>query len=81
VLEAIADDGGYHALPGSDSLFEGKTPDPDIGGYPPPPYPGNQEFTVTVQNRILTPQTQAVQVTVSWGEGAIKLEKVFNAVE
>lgn len=81
VLESIADQGGFHSLPETDIVFNGRNNDPEVDGFPPPPYPGNDDYSVTVESRVLTDRTRAVQVTVGWTEGQIKLEKVFNAVE
>lgn len=81
VLESIADNGGYHCIPDSDLTFDGKRPDPQVKDFPPPPYPGDDRFTTIVRCRVVTPKTRAVQVEVSWGQGRIRLEKVFNEVE
>ena len=81
VIEAISDNGGFHSIPDSILTFDGKTPDPQIDEFPPAPYPGDDRFTTTVRCRVVTPKTRAVQVEVSWRQGSIQLEKVFNEVE
>jgi len=81
VLESITDIGGFHAIPDTDRTFDGNVPDPTSSGFPPSPYPGNAEFTITVETKIVTASTRAVQVTVRWDEGRVQLEKVFNEVE
>ena len=81
VLEAIADNGGFHSIPDSNLTFDGKVPDPQVNDFPPSPYPGDDRFATIVRCRVVTPRTRAVQVEVSWGQGSIKLEKVFNEVE
>jgi hypothetical protein len=81
VLESISDIGGFHAVPNSDSLFDGARSDPAINNFPPSPYPAAEGFTIAVETRVVTARTRAVQVTVSWDEGRVKLEKIYNEVE
>lgn len=80
MLESIDDQGGFHTLPDSDSIFDGTVPDPAVNNFPPAPYPGN-ELAITVQTRALTTRTRAVLVNVTWNSGSVRLEKVFHATE
>lgn len=82
LLEQIADEGGFSHLPDVDRVFDGRVPDaPDTSGFPPSPYPASGDYTVVVTTRVLTGVTRAVLVEVHWDSGAVKLEKVFHAVE
>jgi Tfp pilus assembly protein PilV len=81
LLESINDQGGFHALPDTDTTFDGKVPDPAVNDFPPTPYPGNEHLVVTVKTRALSDRTRAVLVNVAWNSGAVQLEKVFHATE
>lgn len=81
VLESIADQGGFHAFPTTNSTFRGKVPDATVNGFPPPPYPGNDNLVVEVQTRELTDHTRAALVIVRWASGQVRLEKTFHACE
>ena len=81
MLESIADQGGFQALPDVDSAFDGKVPDAAVDGFPPAPYPGNENLVIAVRTRVLTDTTRAALVTVRWASGEVRLEKTFHATE
>ena len=83
LMETIEDEGGYSSIPDGTYAFDGATPTPKLGSFPPDPYPkatrAGREFTVKVEVQSPTDELRAVLVTVSWDTGRIQLEKAFNA--
>jgi len=83
VLEDLEDRGGFTAVPHGPVVFDGSNPDPKSGNFPPDPYPvavqDGREYTVTVEVRSPSSRLRSVLVSVSWGSGKIRLEKVFHA--
>ncbi len=85
ILETVRDEGGYAALPPSNSSFNGANPDPVLDGFPPAPYPVatrmGRDFVTRVEVRHRPPRFATVLVTVAWPEGRIQLEKAFHAAD
>jgi hypothetical protein len=81
VLESISERGGHEILPDEDLVFSGAVPDPMLEQFPPAPYPSQEEFTISVETRILSARTTAVLVIVAWDTGNVRLERVFNEVD
>lgn len=78
LLEIVDEQGGFGALPDSDLTFDGSVPDSTLDGFPPPPYPGTERYSLKVRTRVVSARTRALMVEVQWAQGAVKLERVYH---
>lgn len=79
LMERIRVD-GYLRIP-MDGHFDGRVPQPAVGGFPPLPYPApaqDQDFKIEVQTSQAAPHLRRVQITVHSSKAITRLESLFH---
>ncbi len=80
LLERLQDD-GFVYLPDGDNVHDGRVPDPtdSVTGFPPSPYPSQENMSLVVATRQLEPQLKSVTATIYYqDESHLTLQTYFR---
>lgn len=71
---------GYDKIPPEDSVFSGRKSDPPtVDGFPPSPYPGEQDYSIEVTSSIKETDLKSVAVRVYYDQrNSVVLQTYFT---
>jgi hypothetical protein len=67
ILEGI-NQAGYSSLPAPGTVFDGRSSDPAVDGFPPLPYPGTPDYPMVLETEQLDTDLRSVTVKVYYSE-------------
>ncbi len=81
VLESLKRDGGYHYIPDTNEIYDGRVPDPRNPAldFPPAPYPVNDQYRLWVASELVDPNLKSVTVRVYYdNESHVVLQTYYR---
>ena len=81
VLERIRE-AGFSEIPDGTRTFDGRSNDPQLGDFPPPPYPAQGDYPILVETHLQEANLKSVTVRVFYDkDNSVVLQTYFTPFE